>query len=309
MTPIALAARTVELVPIEQLCPDIRTRVVHQRRTAEERMDHQLRLARGDPKARKPVAAGPSTVLFDWYARVRGEFRTIERGDLLASWQCEMWPVLWPIGDALSDAEIAATPNQYVRDASGLVFAYIPLAQPEPALDRVTVVTLDAAGIAVVTADQATHDRELALRLLPDGDDPAVRALRRLAEERLPSGRRDGLSARTGRPWRKGHDPAVIARALVAFGLKELGETHRSAIGQWLRGEHDLGGEYGDAHALEALARGYRAMWRPFEDRVAATNRRVWNELGLNLYPKVDPGLPHAFGHGPHPPSHSQRKP
>lgn len=225
--------------------------------------------------------------LFAWYARVRPEFEVLAPGDLLASWQYESTPVVWSIGGAPPEDMTAGEPDPVIQDESGEWFVRPPLAQPEPGLDRVVVLTFDGAGMAVVTAREATHDRERALRLLPDGDDQAVASLRQLAAERFPSGRRDGISPSTGKPWRKSHDNAVIARALVARGLIELGSPHRAAIREWLRWEHELGGEYGDHDMFDAVRRGHSHIQRPFEEKVALANRRMWKEIGSNFHPKV----------------------
>jgi hypothetical protein len=247
-----------------------------------------------------PIRADPAAAaLFAWYARVRSELDRIEPGDLIALWWYELTPVLWPIGEGLANDEMATPPDPFFRDDAGTSFVKPPLAQPEPGLEGVVVLTLDSAGIAVVTAAEATHDRERALGLLPRGDDPAVSSLRQFATERLPSGRRDGVSPGTGKEWRKSHDKAAIARALVARGLVGLGHTHRAAVREWLRWEHELGGEYGDREVLGALEAGSGRMVRPFEDRVTAANRRVWRELDLNLHPKADPEHPDHTRHDP----------
>ncbi len=236
-----------------------------------------------EPRGADPAVAG----LFAWYARVRPEFKVLAPGDLLASWQYEVTPVVWSIGDAPPEDMTAGEPDPVIQDESGECFVRPPLAQPEPGLDSVVVLTFDGAGIAVVTAREATHDRERALRLLPDGDDQAVASLRQLAAERFPSGRRDGISAWTGKPWRKSHDNAVIARALVARGLIELGSPHRAAIRAWLSWEHELGGEYGDHDVFDAVRLGQNRVRRPFEEKVALANRRMWKEIGSNFHPKV----------------------
>ena len=156
------------------------------RATKAARSRAHRELSRVDPAAAQ---------LFDWYARVRREFSTLAPGDLFASWQYELTPVAWPTDDASANTMTDAGPNHFFQDEAGDWFVRPPLAQPEPGLDGVVVLSFDGAGIAVVTAREATHDRESALRLLPDGDDPAVSGLRQLATERLPSGRRDGISA------------------------------------------------------------------------------------------------------------------
>lgn len=138
-------------------------------------------------------------MLFDWYARVRPDFDIIAPGDLLASWQHELTPVLWPLGEAPTDDEMATHPDRFFKDEDGEWFVKPPLAEPEPWLDGVVALTLDGAGFAVDAGDQMTHDRERALRMLPAGDDSAVSRFRQLAAERLPSGRRDGVSPRTGK--------------------------------------------------------------------------------------------------------------
>lgn len=241
-------------------------------------------------------------MLFDWYALVRPDFDIIAPGDLIASWWHELKQVLWPIGEGHANDEMAAMPDQFFRDGAGTWFVKPPLAQPEPGLEGVVVLTVDSAGIAVVTAAEATHDREVALGLLPVGDDPALTGLRQFVSERLPSGRRDGVSPRTGKGWRRRHDKAAIARALVARGLIELGSTHRAAIREWLRWEHKLDGKYGDRAAFDALEAGGNRVVRPYVDRITAANRRVWRELDLNLHPKADPQRPHDAGRDPVPP-------
>jgi hypothetical protein len=219
-----------------------------------------------------------------------------------------MTPVVLPTGDAPTGTAPPAAANGFIQDQAGEWFVRPPLAQAEPGLNGVIVLTVDGAGFAVVTEDQATHDRERAQQLLPVGDDVAIRSLRQLAAQRLPSGRRDGVSTWTGKPWRKGHDTVAIARALVARGLMSLGQSHRAAIREWMRWEHDLGGEYGNDDAFESLRRGHQAMWRPYEDGIAATNRRVWKELGPNLYPKAASERPDDTGHEHEPPDRSRRR-
>ena len=248
-------------------------------------------------------------LLFDWYRRSRLKLNSTAPGDLIASYWDELTPVLWPIGEGLVNDEMAAHPDQLFRDGTGELLVKPPLAQPEPGLEDVVVLTLDSAGIAVVTATEATHDRERGLRRLPPGHDPAVTSLRQFATERMPSGRRDGVSPGTGKEWRKSHDTVAIARALVARGLIELGSTHRAAIREWLKWEHELGGEYGDHYAFEALEADHNRLLRPYVDRITAANRRVWTELDPNLHPKADPGRPDDAGHDPGPPGRTQRKP
>lgn len=218
---------------------------------------------------------------------------------MFASWQYELTPVAWPTDDASANTMTDAGPNHFFQDEAGDWFVRPPLAQPEPGPDGVVVLSFDGAGIAVVTASEVTHDRESALRLLPDGDDPAISGLRQLATERLPSGRRDGISQRTGKPWRKSHDKAVIARALVVEGWKRLGYRNGSAIRAWLRWEHELGGEYGNPYAYDSLKDGHEAFWRDYVREITTTNRRVLNELRANLRPKTDPARPDDAGHGP----------
>jgi hypothetical protein len=249
-----------------------------------------------------------AAALFAWYAGVRLKFKTIAPGDLLASFWDEVTPVLWPLGEAPTDDDVAAHPDRFFRDEAGESFVKPPLAQPEPGLEGVVVLTLDSAGIAVVNRREATHDRERAQHLLPDGDDVAVHSLRRLAVERMPSGRRDGLSPTTGKPWRRGHDVLPIARALVVLRLVDLGHEHRAAIRAWLWWEHELGGEYGNAYALEDLRKGRTVMSRPYEDQVAAFDRRVWEEMAANLYPKNDSSGPDNPGHDQDTSGRSQRR-
>ena len=248
-------------------------------------------------------------LLFDWYRRSRLEPKSTAPGDLIASFWDELTPVLWPIGEDHANGEAAAPLNHPVEDGSRTQFVKPPLAQPEPGLDGVVVLTLDSAGVAVVTAAEATHDRERALSVLPRGDDPAVASLRQFATERMPSGRRDGVSPGTGKEWRKSHDNVAITRALVARGLIDLGSTHRGAVREWLKWEHELGGEYGDREVFDALETDSNRVVRPYLDRITAANRRVWTELDPNLHPKADPGRPHDAGHEPVPPGRTQRKP
>lgn len=222
----------------------------------------------------------------DWYASVLPRFDEMEPGDLIASLRPLVLPVGWPMDAPPSAEEVTAHPARYRQDADGAWWVFGTWQQPQPGADpTMAVLSIGAGGASVQTSARATADREAALRLLPDGDDVAVQGVRAFATETFPTGRRAGRSDRTGRPWRSGHDTAVLARALFCAALRGSGASHREAARVWMRTEHDLHGPLDNVDAYEALASHRNRIWRTFEDDVCATNRRVLRELPESLRP------------------------
>ncbi len=241
-----------------------------------------------------------------WYAEARGTLPTIAQGDLIASGWYALTPILWLTDGPPPLAEAAVATGESYEDSDGNWNVRPPMAKPEPDLRGIVVLTVDGAGLSVVTSRDVTHDRENALRTLPIGDDAALMSLRQLVTGQMPSGRRDGASPRTGVSWRRGHSNVAIARALVAKHLMGLGWAHRAAIREWVRWEHELGGQYDDHDVYAPLAAGHTKITRVLVDQMAATNRRVWRELDANLYPRAAPETGDSSGHEPGPSDPSQ---
>jgi hypothetical protein len=85
-----------------------------------------------------------------------------------------------------------------------------------------------------------------------------------------------------------------VARALFCAALIGADVSHREAVRAWMHVEHDLRGPFEDEELetsyelLEDYEQGVKrgwVGWRPYEDGVCATNRRVLRELPASLQP------------------------
>ena len=220
-----------------------------------------------------------------WYANVLPQFGSTSVGDLIASWRQQVQPRAFPIDEVPSGEEVQANPGRYLQDPDGQWWVVPPPVTPEPDTRGVVVLTFDGAGPVVLDATAVTHDREAALALLPDGDDVALRSLRRFVADELPSARRHGNSVSTGKPWRSSHYIATVACALVAGGLRGLGVPHREAIRIWYAWDCELGGRPTNTSDYDDFTR-RSPRWRDIEGGITATNRRISSELVLSLFPK-----------------------
>ena len=214
-------------------------------------------------------------------------FGSMSVGDLIASWREKVEPRAFPIDEGPSSEEAQTNPGGYLHDHHEQWWVVPPAVTPEPDSRGLIILTFDGSGPAVIDATTATHDREAALALVPEGDDVALRSLRQFVAEAFPSARRDGRSERTGQPWRSGHNVATVARALVALSLMGLDVPHRTAIGIWYRWDRELGGSLTNVDAHEDLTHGRNRMWRPVADGIRVSNQRVFDALAASLHPKV----------------------
>lgn len=223
-----------------------------------------------------------------WYASVMPRFGSMSVGDLIASWREKVEPRAFPIDEGPSSEEAQTNPERYLQDRHGQWWVVPPAVSPEPDSRGLIVLTFDGSGPAVLDATTATHDREAALALVPEGDDVALHSLRQFVADTFPSARRHGRSEETGQPWRSGHNVATVARALVALSLMGLDVPHREAIRIWYRWDRELGGSLTNVDAHEDLTHGRNRMWRPVEDDIRLSDQRVFDALAASLHPKAD---------------------
>lgn len=244
-----------------------------------------------------------------WYAwTVEGRWSTRE---LIWAWTLRVPPIVWNIGWAPSEAEIAAYPGRYLVHADGTAWGPHALAMARSELasrlaETKGIVPGEIGSGAFLFGPPigelvrcswtfAAYRAAERHHLAPHADESADEALSRLVygmgieSARLASahvGRKKGLSHKTGRRYRKSAGIAAIARALLVWGLIEAGLSHRAAILCWLDWEIALGGPFATSPAVRrasklAVSGADRDGLREFEESIRGATKQVWVALGI----------------------------
>lgn len=256
-----------------------------------------------------------------WYARAgRGRWSVRE---LIHAWTLRVPPNVWNVGWRPNEAEMAAYPGRYFIHSDGTAWGPHDLA-----IARAELATMLAASHGFVRgeigagafvfgppidelvrcgwtfAGYRARERNLLARRTDDSADAALSRLVHaigIESVRLASahvGLRTGVSARTGRRYRKSVGIARLARALLIWGLIEAGLSHRAAIKRWLAWEIALGGPAADTavvrEAWDLIAAGVdrdaaepivtgvdRDVFRDFEESQRGANEQIWVALGI----------------------------
>lgn len=196
--------------------------------------------------------------LRDWYAGTLDQLAGLAPGAVLQSFMGRFMPALRRLKEPPPTEAVEAFPDRFT-EWEGVWYAAIPdLADAEwPDPEAHGEVFNSGAGFAIRTPQgRIIRDREEALRWArlrgkQLGEVPPFVAA---ITKQMPSGRRPGVSLRTGKRWRRGVDPANLARAL-AFVMLARNRGQRESARIVIRWDADLGGPLADATAAGAVER------------------------------------------------------
>ncbi|MBA3796463.1 MAG: hypothetical protein H0X20_04460 [Chloroflexi bacterium] len=203
--------------------------------------------------------------LREWYETILRDLERSSNGDVLAAFLGCFFPALYRHPGRPSAELLEAAPGQFI-EIDGAWYGLMPLAAEEAwygLMPAGVIVEMfpTASGFAIRTPDgRIIQDREEALAWAPPHAPHApIRdvfppRLIEIITHQMTSGRRAGVSPRTGKPWRRGVDRGNLARSLVVMYLA-LSLGQRAAARLVILWDAELQGPLADGDAAHAVRR------------------------------------------------------